>query len=63
MTEKLTSRKLAAVVAGIAAIVGIAVIKATWGLEDAQHYILAVLVLSGGQNVVQGVIDLRNGGK
>lgn len=62
MTEKLTSRKLAAVSMGILGVCAVAVMAATWGLENAEHYIIAILTLSGGGNVVQGLLDWRNGG-
>ena len=60
---QLRSRKLAAVLGAMLGIGGVAVLEATWGLPDPQYYILAFLTLAGAQNVVQGAIDLRSGGK
>ena len=64
--EPLTSRKLAAVIAGVLGAVGLAAIQAfQGGLSDQQFTLTmtAITVLSGGGAVVQGIIDGMKVGK
>ncbi len=57
--QRLSSRKLALVIAGILAIVGVAVIKATWGLDEPGLYIAAIVALSGGGALTQAYLDAK----
>ena len=61
---KITSRKLAAIIAGILAEVGVVAIIAfqgSVGTEQANLAMLLIAGLAGGAAAVQGAIDYKNG--
>ncbi|MFQ5852823.1 MAG: hypothetical protein ACE5JU_19870 [Candidatus Binatia bacterium] len=57
--NRLSSRKLALAIAGLAALVGLGALEAFWAIADAKEIIAGVVFVTSGGIGIQALLDSR----